>query len=145
MLREDLGPQPGRFGVREPDARAGVELLPRVHERFPPIALYPADQQALDGASRRVAMAEKPSGKDPGVVEYEQVATAEELGQGRDGRMGDDDAGRSVEDEQARLVPLGNRLLGDLFGREIEVEQRHIHRDSVARLAPCALRLMAEG
>ena len=73
------------------------------------------------------------AGKTLVLLSDEQVALAEEVGQGRDRGVSDDGAGRPVENEQARRVPFGDGLLGDLFGRQMEVEQGHVHRDSVAR------------
>ena len=64
----------------EDDACADVELLPRVHQRFPQLEVPGSggrqftNQQALDSAAAGNAPAKKPRRKDPRVVEYEQIA-----------------------------------------------------------------------
>jgi hypothetical protein len=132
VLLDDLGAKRSARAL-EHDLRSGVQLLARVHQRLPPVGVRTADQQAFDGTARGVAAAEQPGWEDPGVVENEEVALAEELGQGADAGVGEDGAGRAVEHEKPRRLALGRGLLRNLVGREVKIEQGHVHADSVAR------------
>ena len=93
-----VGPQPdhpapeppalGHFSMDRDDAledhpRAGFQLLARMHERFPPLSRLvfatagrqrPPDQQTLDRSAARHAPSEQAGGKDPGVVDHDEVA-----------------------------------------------------------------------
>jgi hypothetical protein len=127
VLLEDLGAEFEAITL-EDDPGPGMQFLPRVHQGFPSIGLQATDQQALDGAARRIAAAEQPRGKHPGVVDDEEVTPVEEVGQGAHAGVGDDGAGRAIENEQPRRLTVGGRLLRDALGWEMEVEQGHVHK-----------------
>src|SRR4051812_32035259 len=83
-------------------------------------------QQAFDRAAAGIAAAEQARGEDSGVVDDDQIAGAEELGQRADLRMRDR-TGLAVEVQQARAAARRRRLLRDQFRRKVEVEVADIH------------------
>ena len=84
-------------------------------------------QQALDGAAARYAGTEQARGKYLRVVDDEQVALAEELGEL--GHTSVFHAPRvSVKDEEFRRPALGRGGLRDEFRRQIESEVGNVHR-----------------
>ncbi len=68
-------------GAAEHHLGSGLQLLPGMDERLPFMALDIRKEQAFDGAAARYPGAEKPGGKDSGVVDDEQIAVAQKLGQ----------------------------------------------------------------
>src|SRR5882757_8227570 len=62
---EDLAVQRDR--PLEHDPGAWLQLLPRMHERFPPIIVDRRDEQTLHRAAARYAAAAKPRGKHSSV------------------------------------------------------------------------------
>ena len=126
VLLEHLGTELESI-TPEDDPGPGMQLLPRVHQGLPSIGLQAPDQQALDGAARRIAASEQPRGKHLGIVDDEEVAPAEKVGKGAHAGVGDDGAGRAIEDEQPRRLTVGGRLLRDALGWEMKIEQGHVH------------------
>ena len=84
-------------------------------------------QQALDRAAARYAGTEQARGKYLRVIDDEQVALAEELGELCHMRVLH--APRvSVKDEEFRRPALGRGSLRDEFRRQIEPEVGNVHR-----------------
>ena len=84
----------------ETGPRAGAELLSRVDQCVPAVAVEAREQEALDGAAARVAPAEQPRRNDPRVVYHQQITRRQQLGQFREPvvRSG---AGVPVDPQQA--------------------------------------------
>ena len=82
-------------------------------------------QQALDGAAARHAFAEEPRGKHLRIVEHQQIAVPEQIGQARDARVLER-RGASSKHEQLRRAP-GSGGLRDEAMREIEIEVSSLH------------------
>jgi hypothetical protein len=108
--------------------RAWLQLLAGMHQGIPlPFGFVIRQQQALDGAATRYAGTEQARGKYLRVIDDEQVAVPEELGELSHTRVFH--ATRvSMEDEEFRRSALGRGGLRDQFRRQIEPEVRNVHR-----------------
>ena len=80
-----------------------------------------AKQQTLDGAAAWNSMPHEPRRKHARVVDDEQIAGAQVIGQPRERRVLD---GTRLprQHQQSRLPSLGRRTLSDQLVRQIEVE-----------------------
>ncbi len=112
---------------------ARLELLSGVDKRLPVLVAAAAQEQAFDGAAARHAPAEQSSRKHARVVDHQEVAGREVIGQRRETAVCDV-AGRAIQVEEPRRAPIGGRFLGDQFGRQLEVEVADVHRRAI--LAP---------
>ena len=130
VLAHDLGLEPLAVAV-EHHAGAGPQPLAGMHERHPRVGVGGTpDEKALRRAATGQTAAEEARRKDPRVVDDEQVARPEQVGEIGEGVMVD----RAVdppEPQQPRGAAPRRWLLGDLFRRQIEVEVRNPHPGSV--------------
>jgi thioredoxin reductase len=131
MTCDDFPMKP-RVVAFEDDARADVELLPRVHQRFPDLEVSRrdwrkfTDKQALNRSPAGNATAKKPRGKDPRVVEHEQIASSKVIAKLRENRVFDRPA-FAMHHEQPGVTARSGRLLGDQLIGKVEVERSDIH------------------
>ena len=123
-----------RRGALEDDARSRLQLLTRMHQRFPAFArrcrrsrVEPRDQQTLDGAAARHTTAEQPRRKHSGVVDDEQIARLEAARQAPRSVECTSRSGRSRQVQQTRAAAVGSRFLRDQLGRQIEIEVANEH------------------
>lgn len=119
----------------EHGSSARVQLLSRVHQRLPPVIAQAANEQALHGPATRVAVAKQAGREDARVVDHQEVGGSQELREIADGRMGANGTRGSVEDEQSGGFAVGGRDLGNLLGRQREIELGNVHGDSVREKA----------
>src|SRR5256885_128020 len=105
------------------DAGAGLEAFARLAKAEPFVRRRPlgANEEQLDPASGAGLLPQQPRGDHPGVVEDEEIALAEQLGQVSELPV-PGGAGGAREVQEPRSVALGERVLGDLLRREREVE-----------------------
>ncbi len=129
--------------------RARLQFLPGVNQRFPDLrqqttsgagsgeALSAGCCPARSGPSERISRnstppplgntaADQPRRKHPRVVDDDEIAGAEELGNRGDLRM-DDRSGGTIETQQARRAALRRRLLRDQFRGKVEIELADVH------------------
>ena len=113
-------------GAAEHDSRAGLELLPGMHERIPTSFAEIGKQKAFDGPAARHARAEQPGRKHFRVVDDEEIASRRNSGRSADACVFD--LTRAfMQHEQPRRAALGRRRLRDQVGGQIEIEIRNVH------------------
>ncbi len=88
------------------------------------LAQHPLHQD-LDAAARFLAPPQ-PGRNDPGIVEDQQIARAQQIRQVPKAAIGNC-ARRPIQMQQPAGRPLGNRVLGDELRREIETEVGSTH------------------
>ena len=93
------------------------------------------NQQAFDGAAGGNAAAQQARRKDARVVDHQEVAGRQAVGQLREAAVRDG-ARYPIEVKQPRRASVGGRLLGDQAGRQVEVEVADVHpqKQSLAEL-----------
>ena len=114
----------GRVAEHHPGAR--LQLLARMHQRVPPIILELRQQKTFHGAAARRPMAKEARRKHSGVVDHEEIALAEELGQPPDvGMLGA--AGPFMQNQELRCAALRRRRLRNQVRGQIEIEGGDVH------------------
>ena len=110
-------------------------------EHFPG-AIVLAEVQPLPFAAGPLASAEQPGRQHPRVVEDEQIAGSEQVGQVEELAVFQR-AVAAADDQQPRPVALGGRFLGDQLRREVVIEEGHavsrVRLTSTARKAASEL------
>ena len=95
-----------RAGTFEHDLRARLQLLARMHQSLPLVALDASDEQPLDLAAARHAAADQARREDTRVVDDQHVAGHEQVRERRDCRMSKSprslDSGRASATRPAR-------------------------------------------
>jgi hypothetical protein len=130
MLRQDLPEEPA-LGPFADEAAPRLQLLTRVDQRVPAICIEPRQQQALDGAARRVAATDQARREHPRVVQDEHVTRPQKTRQVADERAFRA-ARHAIEDEEpGGPAGLGRRLRDELR-RQLEVEVGDEHRERSA-------------
>ena len=102
------------------DPRSLVQFLPRMHQSFPEFGKrvprisgsQSSHQEALHGAARRHAVSEQARGKHARVVDDDEVARAQEVGQRTDCGMRDGSA-VAAKVQQPRSRAIGGWFLCD--------------------------------
>ena len=118
----DLDPRAVRF-----DDRAGPQRLRRASQGEPVPASERLDEQKLHLSARPFLVTAKPRRNHLGVVDDEEVALAQQIGEVADGSV----RGRPLcpgKHEEPRGVALGERGLGDELLGQLVVERRDVHR-----------------
>src|SRR5262249_13099183 len=106
---------------------SGLQLLPRMHQRFPhPIVFELPNEQTLDRAAAWNAAAQQTRRKHARVVHDQQIAGRKELRQRSDRGMADG-PGPPVETQEPRAAAIGGSVLRDQIRRKIKVECADIH------------------
>ena len=93
-----------------------------------------AQQQALHRPAARHPAAEQTRGKHARVVDDDEVARGEKVGQRREPSMCNG-AGRAIQVKEPRRAPIGGRLLRDQAGRQVEVEIADVHPPAILAAA----------
>jgi hypothetical protein len=108
---------------------AGADPLPGA-EQGPPFAwIRFVEEQDFDGATPDHFSPPEAGRDDPGVVENEEITRAKPAPQlGETVELAG--SAPSVQDQQARSIPLGGRTLSDELGRKVEIEVRNQHGGS---------------
>jgi hypothetical protein len=121
----------------EQHARAGLQFLTWMDERFPFRSRDCAQKESLDSAAAWNAMPKKPGGKNPGVIDDQEIAGSELIRHLRERRVFDC-AGRAMQDEQSRRPAGGRRLLRNQLIRKFEIEVGDVHLINIlgSALAP---------
>jgi hypothetical protein len=84
------------------------------------------DEQALDSAAGWDSVAEEAGGEHARVVDDDEVARPQQIGQRPDGGMQQRSVG-AAETEQARRRAFGRWFLCDEISGEIEIELADVH------------------
>jgi hypothetical protein len=116
--------------------RPRFQFLPRMDERLPDDSRprgrrgvrprHRAHEQALHRPAARDAAPQQPRREHAGVVDDQEIAGAQEIGQRGNARVGQRAAG-AVGHQQTRAGAVRRRFLRDEIGWEIEVEVADIH------------------
>jgi hypothetical protein len=110
-------------GQRKTGADPGE--LRGLEHRLPAIVADRADKQRLDRLPG-IEDAEQPRRENPGVVEHQDVAGLQILGDVQERAVLDPAAG-PIHDQEAGRVPFGSRLLRDQVRRKIVIEMAEEH------------------
>ena len=98
---QNLGAQAGRACRAERQLCSGLQLLPGMDERLPVLIVAAAQQQALHRSAARHPAAEQTRGKHARVVDDDEVARGEKVGQRREPAMCNG-AGRAIQVKEPR-------------------------------------------
>jgi len=134
--RQDLGLQVVGLQViglqfillAEEKAFADSDFAPGAHQALPIVGLGGelASEKDFDAPVSTFAAAIKPGGKNAGIVEDDEIAGLQEVGEFAEQAMGIAAAG-SLQVQHAGAVARGEGLLGDEFGGKVEVEIGNPH------------------
>ena len=115
------------LGSFDLEALVFADAAATAQEQFHPPILDGTDVEGLDAGAGFAPQGEA-GGQNAGVVEDEEVAGAQELGQ-FDEAMIFGAAGLAVEAQEAALLAGGGRLLGDGIGGKLVIEKRSVHNN----------------
>ena len=113
--REHLAAQPEPIPL-ERDGAANPQLLPWMHQGIPPLPIESCQEQTLDRTATRHTAAKQSRREHPGIVDDEQVARPQQIGQVGDGPVAHD-AAVAVENQQPGRLTVRRRSLGDTVRR----------------------------
>ena len=107
-------------------ARPDLQLLSRVHQRFPALAVDPAQQETFDGAAARLAPSEQARRHYARVVDHHDVARREQAGEVGHGVVRPLSRA-AIQPQETRRIAGGRHLLGDQLPGQVVVEVRQVH------------------